>query len=153
MVRSLMTLSFALTVLAVVAFPAAAQAQSPAQCPDQIADTISGPQIAACLRDLRSARTDSQRSVSQELQVITCKISGRRPQAGEWAFGFGDRNCDKPIDNFEVLSGWLVQSDVCGGLDSYTIGTSPPSITIAGVRSCFDRESSVSVSYLARARK
>ena len=147
MARSLISLSCALTALAVIAFPAAAQAPSPAQCPDQISDTISGSQIAACLRDLRSARTESQRGASQELQVITCKISGK------WEFGFGSTNCDRPIADFEVLSGWLVQSDVCGGLDNYAIGISPPSITIAGVRSCFDQESSVSVSYLVRARK
>jgi hypothetical protein len=153
MARALMSLSFALTALAAIAFPVAAQTQSPAQCPDQISDTISGSQIAACLRDLRSARTESQRGTSQELQVITCKRSGRRPEAGKWEFGFGSTNCDRPIADFEVLSGWLVQSDVCGGLDNYAIGISPPSITIAGVRSCFDRESSVSVSYLVRARK
>jgi hypothetical protein len=153
MIRPFISLPRALAVLIIIASPATAQPQPQGQCPDQITDTISGPQIAACLRDLRSARTESQRSTSQELQVVTCKISGRRPQAGNWEFGFVNRNCDKPIDNFEVLSGWLVQSDVCGGLDSYTIGTSPPSITIAGVRSCFDQESSVSVSYLVRARK
>jgi hypothetical protein len=153
MARSLISLSVALTALAAIAFPAAAQAPSPAQCPDQISDTISGSQIAACLRDLRSARTESQRGASEVLQVITCKISGRRPQAGEWTFGFGNRSCDKPIDEFDVVSGWLVQSDVCGGLENYAIGISPPSITLAGVKSCFDQESSVSVSYLVRARK
>src|SRR5215203_4407197 len=93
MARSLISLSVALTALAAIAFPAAAQAPPPAQCPDQISDTISGSQIAACLRDLRSARTESQRGASQELQVITCKISGRRPEAGKWEFGFGSTTC------------------------------------------------------------
>ena len=43
-----------------------------------------------------------------------------------------------------------MQSDVCGGLESYAIGISPPSITLAGVKSCFDRRSSVSVSSRSR---
>src|SRR3954447_26477373 len=116
MARSLINLSFALTALGVIAFPAAVQAQSPAQCPDQISDAISGSQIAACLRDLRSARTESQRGASQELQVITCKISGRRPQGGEWTFGFGNKNCDKPIEAFDVGSGWAFSFGRLGGL-------------------------------------
>ena len=79
-------LSVALTALAAIAFRRA-QAPSPAQC--RSINTISGSQIAACLRDLRSARTESQRgALIRELLVITCKISGRRPQAGEWTFGF-----------------------------------------------------------------
>ena len=57
---------------------------------------------------------------------------GAAAQAGKWKFGFGKRNCDKPIDEFDVMSGWLVQSDVCGGLDNYAIGISPPSITLSG---------------------
>ena len=50
-----------------------------------------------------------------------------------------NRSCDKPIDEFDVVSGWLVQSDVCGGLESYAIGISPPSITLAGVKSVLIR--------------
>jgi len=153
MARPIIILFLALTALAVIEFPATAQGQLQAQCPDQISDTISGSQIAACLRDLRNAKNESQRSGIQELQVMTCKISGRRPQAGQWTFSFGNMSCDKTIADFGVLGGWIAQSDLCGGLDNYDIGLSPPSITIDGLRSCDTRESTISVSYLVRARK
>ena len=153
MARTILSLSLALTALAAIEHPATAQVQSQTQCPDQITDSISGSQVAACLRDLRNANIAAQNSASQELHVVTCKISGRRPQAGVWTFGFRNMSCSKPLTDFEVLGGWVTESDLCGGLDNYAVGLSPPSITIAGFKQCDTQESTLSVSYLVRAKK
>ena len=153
MARIILTLSLAVTALVTIEYTATAQAQSQAQCPDQITDSISASQVAACLRDLRNTSNAIQSSASQEPQVVTCKISGRRPQAGLWTFSFGNMSCSKPLTDFEVLSGWVTESDLCGGLDNYAIGLSPPSITIAGFKQCDTQESKLSVSFLVRAKK